>query len=125
MSELAHTQELLDRGLRAAVVRDPLEALAAIGAVKVVIEGRQREAVRAAVQDHSWTEIGDAMGVSKQAAHRKFAREWAEELKTEITSANAAFKTAGRAGDEAGAAAAKATRDALVAEFKRAARRRK
>jgi hypothetical protein len=125
MDEPERTLELLDRGLGAAVDRDPLTALSAIGTVKAVIERRQRQAVRAAVQEHSWAEIGDAMGVSKQAAHHRFAREWAEELKTEIRRANAAFKAAARTGDDAGSATAKAHRDSLVAEFKRAARRRK
>ena len=40
--------------------------------------------MRVAVQRHTWAEIGAALGVSRQAAHQKFAKEWAETLKDEL-----------------------------------------
>ena len=59
------------------------------------------------------------MGVTKQAAHQKFARAWAEEIKAEIKAISATDKTARREGDHEATAAAKARIDDLIAEIKR------
>jgi hypothetical protein len=59
------------------------------------------------------------MGVSRQAAHQRFARAWVEELKAEVKAASATAKAARREGDHEGAAAAKARVDELIAEIKR------
>ena len=59
------------------------------------------------------------MGVTKQAAHQKFARAWVEEIKAEVKAASATAKIARREGDHERAAAAKAKIDDLIAEIKR------
>jgi hypothetical protein len=125
MDDLANTRELLKRQLNDAVADHPLDALTTIGAVQRDIATHERDAVRAAVQHHSWAEIGEALGVSKQAAHQRFAKEWAETLKNEVKAEHKAFKTARRDGAHELAAAASAKRDALVAELRNAGRRRK
>lgn len=51
---------------------DPIEALTALTALRREID--QREAVlvrRARVRGASWSAIGHALGVSRQAAHKK------------------------------------------------------
>jgi hypothetical protein len=85
----------------------------------------ERGAVRAAIQRHSWSEIGAALGVSKQAAHQRLARAWAAELRDEIRAAQKAHKAALREGRSEEAAAATAKRDLLIAEFKNPNRRKK
>jgi hypothetical protein len=114
----------LDDHLEDAIAADPLEALTLIGAVQRDVEGHQRHAVRAAVQEHSWTEIGAALGVSKQAAHQKFAKPWANELKEELKAEANAFKTLMKKGDLREAADAKDKLDAVIGEFKNANTRR-
>lgn len=123
MSDLNNLREGLDLELRQATLADPLAALTAIAAVQRDVTACQRAAVRAAASSHSWTEIGEALGVSKQAAHQRFAKEWAETLRSELQTEQRALKTALRAGsrDEADAAAVKL--DALIDEFKNARRR--
>jgi hypothetical protein len=117
--DITATCKALDLQLEAEVARDPLEALSAIGRVERIIDSQQRRAVRTALRTHSWAEIGAAMGVTKQAAHQRFARRWVEEIKTEVREAGATAKTAQREGDPERAAAAKARIDGLIAEIKR------
>ncbi|MCW2782018.1 MAG: hypothetical protein JWR35_2467 [Marmoricola sp.] len=118
MTDFEQTRETLNSQLDEARAADPLKALGAIGAVQTDISRHQREAVRAAVQQHSWTEIGAALGVSKQAAHQKFGKEWAENLKAELKDDVHAMKSARRRGDAATAAEAKAKLETVIAEFK-------
>ena len=114
----------LDDHLEDAIAADPLGALTLIGTVQRDVEDHQRHAVRAAVQHHSWTEIGDALGVSKQAAHQKFAKPWANELKEELKAEAKTFKTLMKKGDLREAADAKDKLDAVIGEFKNANTRR-
>jgi hypothetical protein len=125
MDDMTDTRELLNRQLDAAVSEDPLRALTAIGAVQRDMASRRQTAVRSAIQRHSWHEIGEALGVTKQAAHQKFAKEWASTLKEEIKAEHNELKIARREGSPERAAAAQAKRDALIAEVKNANRRRK
>jgi hypothetical protein len=115
----------LDEHFTAAVAADPLDALTSIGAVQRDVDGHQRRAVRAAVQHHSWTEIGEALGVSKQAAHQKFAKPWANELKEEVKAEAKTFKTAMKKGELRQAADAKDKLDAVVAELRQPNTRRR
>ncbi len=55
---------------------DPLAALALITDVRRDIAERERAAVFRALETHSWREIGEALGVTKQAAFQRFGREW-------------------------------------------------
>jgi hypothetical protein len=124
MSDLKTLREELDRELRDATRADPLIALTTIAAVQSDVTTRQREAVRAAASSHSWKEIGAALGVSKQAAHQRFAKEWAETLKSELQDEQRALKAVLRAGDRDTATTAASKLDALIDEFKTANRRR-
>lgn len=53
---------------------DPEKALAAVVALRRTADQLERKAVRQAVsQGWSWSEIAEALGVTKQAAHKKHA----------------------------------------------------
>jgi hypothetical protein len=122
MDDLTRARTELNGLLEDAKKSDPLTALRAVGELEQDLAGHQRDAVRAAVSQHTWAEIGSALGVSRQAAHHKFARQWAEALKGELKAEVRAEKTARRRGDHAAAASAGQSRDALIAEFKRGGR---
>jgi hypothetical protein len=124
MDDITNIINRLDDHLGEAIATDPLEALTVIGVVQREVAEHQRSAVRAAVQHHSWTEIGEALGVSKQAAHQKFAKEWADELKNELKAEAKTFKTAMKKGELREAADAKDKLDAVIGEFKGAGGRR-
>ena len=124
MDDITTTLNRLDDHLSEAIAADPLDALATIGAVQRDVDDHQRHAVRAAVQHHSWTEIGEALGVSKQAAHQKFAKPWADELKEELKAEAKTYKTALKNGELREAADAKDKLDAVIGEFKQASTRR-
>ena len=50
---------------------DPAEALAAVVALRLLADKLERSAVNAALeQGWSWSQIAEALGVSKQAAHK-------------------------------------------------------
>ena len=125
MDDITTTLTRLDEHLDEAIAADPLDALTVIGTVQRDVEAHQRRAVRAAAQEHSWTKIGDALGVSKQAAHQRFAKPWAEELKEEIKAEAKTFKTAMKKGELREAADAKDKLDAVIGEFKQASSRRR
>jgi hypothetical protein len=115
---LRDTCELLSRQIDDIAQADPLDALYATTKVQRVVEERQHHAVRIAARSHSWAQIGAALGVSKQAAHQRFAKPWAETLKAELKGDSVALKTAWRAGDPEEVAAASAKFDSVVGEFK-------
>lgn len=53
---------------------DPAEALAAVVALRLLADKLELRAVNAALeQGWSWSQIAEALGVSKQAAHKRLA----------------------------------------------------
>ena len=53
---------------------NPEEALAAVVALRVMAERLERKAVKKAIeQGWSWSQIAEALGVTKQAAHKRHA----------------------------------------------------
>jgi hypothetical protein len=122
MDDLTQARTNLKQALDEALERDVLAALRAVGDIEDDLAEQRRSAVRAAAGSHTWAEIGEALGVSRQAAHHKFAKEWANALKSEIKAEHRAHKAAMRSGDRAAAAKARQSRDALVDEVKRGGR---
>ncbi len=54
---------------------NPAEALAAVVSLRRLADRLEAASVQAAVdQGWSWVQIADALGVTKQAVHKKFAR---------------------------------------------------
>jgi DNA-binding NarL/FixJ family response regulator len=54
---------------------DPEEALAAVVALRRLAEQLERSAVaRAVEQGWTWAQVAEALGVSRQAAHKKHAQ---------------------------------------------------
>jgi len=53
---------------------DPAEALAAVVALRLAADKLERQAVaQALAQGWSWSQVAEALGVSKQAAHKRLA----------------------------------------------------
>jgi DNA-directed RNA polymerase specialized sigma24 family protein len=53
---------------------DPEAALAAVVALRLAADKLERRAVKAALdRGWSWSQIAEALGVSKQAAHKRLA----------------------------------------------------
>jgi hypothetical protein len=67
----------LDAELRELIADDPLSALRVITDLRSAIAQVEREAVMRALEEHTWREVGEALGVSKQAAFQRFGKEWA------------------------------------------------
>lgn len=99
---------------------EPLRELGLAISLQKQLEVLQLQAVRNAVVAHSWSEIGSALGVTKQAAHRKFVRLLAEDVKTQ----KRALKQAQRAGQPAEAGAALTAALGGVEVLKQVGRRR-
>lgn len=121
MDDLTRTRELLITQIRAMIVDDPIKAVSEITTISREASALLPQAVGAAARGSTWADIGDALGVSKQAAHQRF-KAWAEGVTTEIKSEHGAMKQARRAGDTTAARAAKSRRDTLVADLKNEAK---
>jgi predicted DNA-binding protein YlxM (UPF0122 family) len=120
MDDLTATRELLSRQLTEAIDRDPVGTLPVIAEIKRDTDDQLREAVRRATLDSSWSEIATALGVSKQAAHQRF-KAYAKEVTAEIKTEHKAMKRARRRGKATEAAEARARRDKLVTDLRKAA----
>jgi len=70
--------------LRQLIEDDPLAALSIITELRATIAEQEREAVMRALEDHTWREVGKALGVSKQAAFQRFGTEWALMTKAKL-----------------------------------------
>lgn len=58
-----------------AVPRDPAEGLAAVGALRQLADRLEAGQVERAIEDGwTWAEIAAALGVSRQAVHKKHAK---------------------------------------------------
>ncbi|WP_107870324.1 helix-turn-helix domain-containing protein [Pseudoduganella sp. UC29_71] len=53
---------------------EPSDALAAVVALRAMADQLERKAVRQAIEDGwTWAQVAEALGVSRQAAHKKHA----------------------------------------------------
>jgi hypothetical protein len=69
---LDHPATLATRAIGAA---DPRERLRAISALRSELDDLESQAVRGAIKGGaSWSQVAEALGVSKQSAHRRYAR---------------------------------------------------
>lgn len=70
--------------LRQLIEDEPLAALSIITELRAAIAEQEREAVMRALEEHTWREVGKALGVSKQAAFQRFGTEWALMTKAKL-----------------------------------------
>lgn len=98
--------------------RSALEDVAETARLIDELERRQRQAVLRALDDHSWSEIGAALGISKQAAHRKFVKSLAGDLRAQVAVVKAAGRS-GRADEVVSQATALASTAALMRKRRR------
>ena len=60
---------------RAADTSDPMRALRAVVALRRLVDALELQQVQAALDaGHSWPAIADALGVTRQAVHKKYFR---------------------------------------------------
>jgi hypothetical protein len=60
---------------RAADTSDPLQGLRAVVALRRLVDALELRQVQAALDPgHSWPTIADALGVTRQAVHKKYFR---------------------------------------------------
>lgn len=65
----------MDETVRVPSPNEPAEALAAVVSLRRLAEQLERAAVaRAIEQGWTWASVADALGVTRQAAHKKHAR---------------------------------------------------
>jgi DNA-directed RNA polymerase specialized sigma24 family protein len=56
-------------------IEDPEEALAAVGALRRLADRLEDAAVEKAIEEGwSWAQVAEALGVTRQAVHKKHAR---------------------------------------------------
>jgi AcrR family transcriptional regulator len=85
MDRVTQATTTLDRQLREVVATDPLDALVAITTARDVIAACEREAVFSALEQHTLREVGEALGVSKQAVFQRFGKEWVESTRARMS----------------------------------------
>jgi len=69
---------MVDNGMSLApptLPEDPADALAAVGALRRLADQLEDAAVERALRDGwAWTDVAEALGVTRQAVHKKHAR---------------------------------------------------
>jgi hypothetical protein len=76
MASIDHPTSLAARAIAAA---DPRERLRAVAALRAELDALETDAVRAAIEcGASWTQVAQALGVTKQSAHRRHSKRIAE-----------------------------------------------
>jgi hypothetical protein len=85
MDKITQATTTLDRQLRETAATDPLDALVAITTARDLIAACERDAVFAALEQHTWREVGEALGVSKQAAFQRFGKEWVQTTRARMS----------------------------------------
>ncbi len=64
----------MEQRLEDATPADPADALAAVIAMRRLADRMERAAVLRAIADGwTWQQVADALGVSRQAVHKRFA----------------------------------------------------
>lgn len=53
---------------------DALAVLRVLGGIAAGVEAEIKSVARSAVSGATWQEIGEALGISRQAAHKRFSR---------------------------------------------------
>lgn len=54
---------------------DPIAALRAVSSLRVLTDSLERRQVEAALRaGHTWTDVAEALGVTRQAVHKKYAK---------------------------------------------------
>jgi predicted transcriptional regulator len=77
LTAMATESASLGPGVRGAIeeiaAQDPLVALAEVAALRRVVDDLERHGVaQARYRGRTWREIAEALGVTKQTAHRKY-----------------------------------------------------
>ena len=86
MASIDHPTSLAARALAAA---DPRERLRAVAALRAELDALETDAVRAAIEcGSSWTQVAQALGVTKQSAHRRHSKRIAEPAEPRRHAAN-------------------------------------
>ena len=99
LSAEGHTKIEAVDGYLDEAIRDgrPIEALIATRRLGEIVSDRSKEAARAATEGSwSWTDVGDALGITKQAAHEKLRAR----VRGEIDKGRAKLERAEKAGHE-------------------------
>lgn len=110
MDEQARALGVIVERITELMKESPLEALSSAAELRQHADDLLQRAVESAVGTHSWTEIGSALGVSKQAAHGKYVKSVAASLVEQRREE----KRARKAGDSQARETAKATQAAAA-----------
>ena len=85
MDTSKNVHEVLAEELRAHRDDNVLNMLSTITQLKQAITEEERKVVFSALKNHTWREVGEALGVSKQAVFQRFGRDWIQYTKAKNT----------------------------------------